>query len=226
MLAVSLTAGRGPLGPDPAGHFNVPMPRGLVYVEPFQRRVRGMKGGRIVVDSERAMLVHRPGSPPEYAFPAHDVDGVVGERAPEVAGYVSVPWDAVESWYEEDEPVFGHPRNPYHRVDCLRASRTLRVELAGVVLVDTTETVAVFETSLAPRLYVHADSVRMDLLETSSTTTYCPYKGKASYWNAAVAGTTVEDAAWSYLDPFPECLLIRGLLSFDEKRVTIDSDLP
>ena len=118
-----------------------------------------------------------------------------------------VPWDAVEAWYEEDEQVFFHPRNPYHRVDCVRTSRRLRVEVAGAVLVDTTETLGVYETALDPKLYVRRDQVRAELV-ASPTTSYCPYKGTASYWSAVVGDTTVADVAWSYEDPLPESLPI------------------
>lgn len=230
---MSLTTGRGPLGRNPAGRFSTPMPDRVVYVEPFRRRVRGLVGERAVVDSERVVLVHRPGEPPAYAFPEADVDGaaVAGvepgvEPEVEAPGYVRVAWEAVEAWYEEDEQVFGHPRNPYHRVDSVRTSRRLHVEVAGTVLVDTTETVGVYETALEPRLYVHPDAVRRDLLIASSTTTYCPYKGQAWYWSVVVGDTVVEDVAWSYEDPLPESLPIRRLLSFDDTRTTVTHDLP
>jgi uncharacterized protein (DUF427 family) len=222
---VSLTTGRGPLSRNRAGRFSAPVPDGLAYVEPFRRRVRGVTGDRSLVDSERALLVHRPGEPPVYAFPAADVHGVAAEPDPDAPAHVRVPWDAVEAWYEEDERVFGHPRNPYHRVDCVRTSRRLRVEVAGAVLVDTTETVGVYETALEPKLYVRRDQVRAELVP-SPTTTYCPYKGTASYWTAVVDGARVEDVAWSYDDPLPESLPIRALLSFDPARATIDHDLP
>jgi len=230
---VSLTTGRGPLGRNPAGQFSRPLPDGVVYVEPFRRRVRGLVGERCVVDSERVVLVHRPGLPPTYAFPAADVDGLDGpeglagvEPEPEAPGHVRVPWDAVETWYEEDERVHGHPRNPYHRVDSVRTSRRLRVEVAGAVLVDTTDTVGVYETALEPRLYVRPDAVRRDLLIASSTTTYCPYKGTAWYWSAVVGDVVVDDVAWSYEDPLPESLPLARLLSFDETRATVVHDLP
>jgi len=227
---VSLTTGRGPLSRKPAGRFSRPVPDGVVYVEPFRRRVRGLVGGDPVVDSERVLLVHRPGEPPSYAFPAGDVrlaaPDVGPEPVPEAPGYVRVPWDAVDQWYEEDEPVRYHPRNPYHRVDCVRTSRHLRVEVAGAVLVDTTDTLGVYETALEPRLYVAPDAVRRDLLVASTTTTYCPYKGTAWYWSAVVDDVVVEDVAWSYEDPLPETLPLARMLSFDEARVTVTVDLP
>jgi uncharacterized protein (DUF427 family) len=225
---VSLTTGKGPLGPRPAGRFSAPLPAGVVYVEPFPRRVRGVRGGRTVVDSERACLVHRPGRPPTYAFPAGDVEAgaVVAEPDEHAPGHLAVAWDAVDAWYEEEERVNGHPRNPYHRVDCVRTTRHLRVEVGGVALVDTTDTLGVYETALAPRLYVHPDAVHAGVLVPSTTTSYCPYKGTASWWSATVQGVTVADVAWSYEDPLPESLPIRGLLSFDEAVVTLVADLP
>jgi len=223
---VSLTTGRGPLGPKPAGRFSTPIPDGVVYVEPFPRRVRGLVGGRTVIDSEAVLLVHRPAQPPTYAFPESAVDGVATEPEPEAPGHVRVDWAAIETWFEEDEEAFGHPRNPYHRVDCVRTTRRLRVEVGGVDLVDTTTTMGVYETSLAPKLYVERAAVRMDLLVPSETVTYCPYKGTASYWSAVVDGDTHADVAWSYVDPLPESLPLRELLSFDPARATVVADLP
>lgn len=223
---MSLSTGRGPLSARPAGRFTAPMPVGVAYLEPFRRRVRAVKDGQTIVDSERVVLVHRPGRPPTYAFPESDVHGVPVQPEPDSPGYVTVEWSAADSWFEEAEEIFGHPRNPYHRVDCLRSERRLVVEARSVTLVDTTETLVVCETSLAPRLYVHPRHVRMDLLEQTTTETYCPYKGTASYWSTRVGDEVVTDIAWSYEDPLPESAPLRGFLSFDESRVTLRHDLP
>jgi uncharacterized protein (DUF427 family) len=223
---VSLSTGRGPLSTNPAGRFTAPVPAGVAYIEPFRRRVRATKDGRSVVDSERVLLVHRAGRPPAYAFPAEDVDDVPAEAEPDAPGYVAVPWDAADAWFEEEEQVFGHARNPYHRVDCLRSGRRLVVEAGGVTLVDAATTLAVYETALEPRLYVDPALVRTDLLEASATRTYCPYKGTASYWSARVGDDITEDVAWSYEDPLPESLPLAHLLSFDDARVAVHHDLP
>jgi uncharacterized protein (DUF427 family) len=223
---VSLTTGRGPLSARPAGRFSSPLPADLAYVEPFRRRVRATKDQKTVVDSEAVLLVHRQGQPPIYAIPVADARGIRARPLPDAPGYVEVDWEAVDAWFEEDEEVHGHPRNPYHRVDCLRASRRLGVAVSGITLVDTAETLAVYETALEPRLYVHPRHVRMDLLERSATETYCPYKGTASYWTAHIGDETVLDVAWSYEDPLPESTPLGGFLSFDEARVTLQHDLP
>jgi uncharacterized protein (DUF427 family) len=186
-----------------------------------------MVGDRTVIDSERVVLVHRPGRPPAYAFPERDVHGdVPASPEPAVPGYAQVSWDAMTAWYEEEEQVVGNPRNPYHRVDCLRVRRRLRVEVAGTILVDTTETVALYETSRAPQLYVKRDAVRMGALVASATRTYCPYKGIASYWSARVGDAFVEDVAWSYDEPTPESGPIAGLLSFYADRTNMLQDVP
>jgi uncharacterized protein (DUF427 family) len=175
------------------------------------------------------VLVHGPGAPPTYAFPAGDVrtmDGIDSEPVAELDGYVCVPWAAVDAWYEEDDEVVGHPRNPYHRIDCLRTSRRVQIEVEGATLVDGPASIALYETGLEPRLYVNREQIRMDLLHPSETTTYCPYKGTASYWTARVDGAEHADVAWCYEDPLPESTAIRGLLSFEPTRSTVRTDLP
>jgi uncharacterized protein (DUF427 family) len=223
---VSLSTGRGPLSTNPSGRFSVPVPRDVAYIEPFRRRVRATKDGRTLIDSDQVLLVHRPGRPPAYAFPDGDVQELDSRPEADAPGYVTVAWDSADAWYEEDEQVRGHARNPYHRVDCLRSGRRLVVEVEGVVLVDTTETLAVFETALEPRLYVRPDLVAPGLLVRSTTETYCPYKGTATYWSARVGDHVVEDVAWSYENPLPESLPLARFLSFDENRVSLEHGFP
>ncbi len=223
---MSLTAARGPLGADPAGWFSPPLPEGVVFVEPHPRRVRAMVDDRAVIDTERALLVHRVGRPLTYAFPADDVGELPNEPEAEAPGFVVVPWDAVDAWFEEGRRLVHYPPNPYHRVDCRPTERHLRVEVAGAVLVDTSDTIILFETSLDPRLYVDRARVRGDLLRRSDTTSYCNYKGEATYWSAVVGDTVVEDVAWSYEDPLPESLQIQGHLSFDTSRSAVEAELP
>ena len=75
-----------------------------------------------------------------------------------VAGTVRFEWDKLR-WFEEDEPIYGHPRNPYSRVDALRSHRHIRVELDGVVLADTHTPVLLFETGLPTRYYIDPTDV-------------------------------------------------------------------
>lgn len=223
---MTLTSARGPLSPDPAGRFVPSVPPGtLAYVEPHLRRVQAEVDGRIVLDTESALIVHRPGQPLTYAFPEDEVVDLPHEPEPDAPGHVRA-WDAVDAWYEEGRRLVHYPPNPYHRVDCHPTTRRLRVEAAGTVLVDTDDTTILFETALLPKLYVDKDAVRMDLLHRSATTSYCNYKGWATYWSATIGDTVVDDVAWSYEDPLPESSRIAGFLSFDPERVDVEAELP
>ncbi len=145
-----------------------PLPGDIVFVEPHPRRVQALRGGRMMIDTERALLVHRRDSPLSYAFPAEEVGDLPSEPVAEAPGFVSVPWDAVDTWLEEGRRLVHYPPNPYHRVDCRPTNRGLRVTVAGTVLVDTAETIIVFETSVEPRLYVAPSLVRTDALRRSA----------------------------------------------------------
>lgn len=226
---MSLVAGRGPLSSDPAGRFAPALPAGLdlaAYIEPHPRRVQAIKDGRRVIDTERALLVHRRGHALSYAFPADEVGDLPAEPEPEAPGFVHVPWDAVDSWREEGRELVHYPPNPYHRVDCHPTQRRLHVSVGGTALVDTDDTVILFETALEPRLYVNPAQVRTDLLRRSEASSYCNYKGFATYWSAAVGDVIVDDIAWSYEDPPPESLPIKGFLSFDPARADVVAELP
>jgi uncharacterized protein (DUF427 family) len=223
---MTLVAGRGPLSSDPAGRFSPPVPAEVVYIEPHPRRVQAFLDGRLVIDTERVLMVHRRGRPLSYAFRADEVGDLPTEPEPEAPGFVHVSWDAVDTWMEEGRKLVHYPPNPYHRVDCRPTKRCLRVSVARTTLVDTEDTVIVFETALEPRLYAHPSHVRTDLLRRTDTSTYCNYKGFATYWSAVLGDTVIDDVAWSYEDPPPESLPIKGFLSFDATRVDVDAELP
>jgi uncharacterized protein (DUF427 family) len=102
------------------------------------------------------------------------------DAMPGVAGLARFDWDALDAWYEEDEQIFVHPRNPYVRVDALRSRRAVRVELDGVLLADSRAPVLVFETGLPTRYYVSRSDVDWTCLRPSRTQTACPYQGVTS----------------------------------------------
>jgi len=102
-------------------------------------------------------------------------------EGPEIKGYMAFYWDQMDAWYEEDEQVFAHARDPYKRVDVLPSSRHVRVVLGGVTIADTHQPRLLIETGLPTRYYIPEQDVRLELLEPTETTTRCPYKGQASY---------------------------------------------
>ncbi|MEV6798301.1 DUF427 domain-containing protein [Micromonospora rifamycinica] len=128
----------------------------------------------------------------------------------------------IERWYEEDEEVFVHPRDPFSRVDSLSSSRHVVVRHQGVVLADTRRPVLLFETGLPTRYYVPAADLARELLLPSDHRTRCPYKGVASYWSLRdVPGPAGRSIAWFYPEPLPSVANIAGLTAFYPDRVTI-----
>jgi uncharacterized protein (DUF427 family) len=144
---------------------------------------------------------------------------------PQILDHFRFEWDAVEAWFEEDEQVFVHPRNPYVRVDALRSTRRVRVELGGVVLAETASPVMVFETGLPTRYYINRGEVDFTHLEASATTTACPYKGRTTgYWSVRVDGELHKDLAWCYDFPLAAVAPIAGLVAFYNEKLDIRLD--
>ena len=137
---------------------------------------------------------------------------------------IRLDWNAMDAWFEEDEQVFTHPRDPYTRVDTVPSSRHVRVELDGVTIAETVKPTVIFETGLPTRYYVPKTHVRMDLLNPTETVTHCPYKGDAEYWSLQIGGRVYPDVAWSYRTPLPESQKAAGLLSFYPERVDVYVD--
>lgn len=142
----------------------------------------------------------------------------------ELQQLIRFDWDAMDAWFEEDEEVFTHPRDPYTRVDILPSSRHVRVEVDGVVLADSRHAHLLLETGLPPRWYFPKVDVHMELLEPTDSVTQCPYKGRAQYWSARVGERLEKDLAWSYRTPLPESVRIGGLIAFYNERVDLYVD--
>jgi len=143
----------------------------------------------------------------------------------DLAGHVRLTWDAMSDWFEEDERIVGHPRNPYVRVDALRSHRHLTVELDGVPLADTTSPVLLFETGLPTRYYIDRTDVVFEHLTPTDTETLCPYKGTTSgYWSVRVGDTVHDDLAWTYDYPLPPVSPIAGMIAFYNEKLDITVD--
>ncbi|MGI5221740.1 DUF427 domain-containing protein [Nocardia sp. CA-290969] len=144
--------------------------------------------------------------------------------SPELSDLVRLEWAAMDEWFEEDEPIYVHPRDPYSRVDILASSRHIRVEIDGVTVADSRNPRILFETGLPARYYLPLTDIRMDLLRPSETHTSCPYKGNADYWNIEVGGTEYADLVWIYRTPTPESQKIAGLACFYNEKVDLYID--
>jgi uncharacterized protein (DUF427 family) len=148
------------------------------------------------------------------------------EQSPfeELRDAIRLDWNAMDAWFEEDEQVFTHPRDPYTRVDIVPGSRHVRVELDGVTIAETTKPTLLFETGLPVRFYLPKTHVRMDLLTPTDSVSHCPYKGQAEYWSMRSGERVLTDVAWAYRTPLPESQKIAGLISFYTEKVDVYVD--
>ena len=142
----------------------------------------------------------------------------------ELRDLIRFDWQAMDAWFEEDEEVYTHPRDPYSRVDILESSRRVRVEIEGTVLAESSHPHVLFETGLPPRRYLAKVDVRMDLLVPTPSVSHCPYKGQAEYWSAKVGDRLIDDVAWSYRTPLPESEKVAGMIAFYNERVDLVID--
>ena len=200
-------------------------------IEPVAKRIRAFRDGALVLDTTRALLLFEPRHLPHYWVPREDVRAAgtpawahTRDDLPALASYVHLDWDAMDAWFEEDEEVHVHPRNPYHRVDALRSSRHVEVLVDGVVVADSHRPTIVFETYLRPRYYLPKLDVRMELLRAETMTTGCAYKGRASYWSIEIDGMLQRQLAWSYAYPDPSVAAIAGLVAFYDEKLEVRVD--
>jgi uncharacterized protein (DUF427 family) len=170
---------------------------------------------------------------PGIPFEVHTAEGepvTVGGRPgagfrladEDLAGYVVLDFTAFD-WFEEAEPVSGHPRDPYHRVDVRRSSRPIRIEIDGELVAETTDARLLYETQLPTRFYLPREDIRVEL-QPSEARSYCPYKGEASYWSLEVGGRVLEDLGWTYAEPLPDAVSIKGLVAFWDEQVDVVVD--
>jgi uncharacterized protein (DUF427 family) len=216
---MGLTMGSGPFGPQPKGRFDFDPPARIRYVEDFPRRVRAERDGVTVIDSERVKLVWVTGNLPQYAFPAEDVN-VRAHAVKGLDGYVALAWNAVDAWFEEEERVYVHVRDPYSRIDVVvEPTRNVRAAVDGETLAEGKPRI-LYETGLPPRYYFDPADVRLDLLTPTDTETGCAYKGTARYWSYGEH----KDVAWAYQQPHWDGERVRGRIAFFNERVDLEVD--
>ena len=146
------------------------------------------------------------------------------EGCPDISNLVAFYWTRMDAWYDEDEEVFVHARDPYKRIDVLESSRQVVVQLNGVTLAESHRPVLLFETGLPVRYYLPKLALQWEHLTASDVETACPYKGTTTgYWAAEVDGET-KDVAWCYENPLPEVAKIAGRVAFFNERVDLVVD--
>ena len=250
---------------------------GELRYEPVDKRIRGVIGGQVIIDTVRARLVWEPKRVvPSYAVPAEELETYTSSAADaagdepvasatvahladrpvydpsvpfavhtaegtvldlRVAGterraaafrpadealsdYVIVDFDAFDEWFEEDERNVGHPRDPFHRIEVVHSSRSVRVERDGELLAASSRPYLLLEAPLPVRYYLPFEDVSEGVLHPSSTRTLCAYKGQAAYWSLE----NEDDIAWSYPAPLREAAEVTDRVAFFNERVDLVVD--
>ncbi|KAL7931904.1 hypothetical protein V8C35DRAFT_104916 [Trichoderma chlorosporum] len=142
----------------------------------------------------------------------------------ELAGLVRLEFAAMDSWLEEDLPIYGHPKDPFKRIDILPSTRPIEVRIAGKTVAKSSFANHLHETLLRVRYYIPLGAIDPAILRPSTTTTYCPYKGTAEYYDVVLDGKEYKDIVWYYKSTLHESAAIAGLVSFYNEKVEIFLD--
>jgi uncharacterized protein (DUF427 family) len=220
---------------------------GDVECIPSPKWVRVFFNGQCIADSRRCILLRSSGRPAEYYFPKQDVvmtylsmakhqaywDIRVGEKhaagaaheypnlqdVPSLDGYLCLDWSGMDAWFEEQEEIFVHPRDPKVRLDILHSNRHIKVVIQGETVAESRNPILLFETGLPVRYYLPKTDVRQELLIPSQLVTRCPYKGEAHYYSVKVGDYLAENVVWYYKYPTMEAAKIATYLAFYEEKI-------
>ncbi|MET1028799.1 MAG: DUF427 domain-containing protein [Dongiaceae bacterium] len=157
-----------------------------------------------------------------YPKPLATAPGHVAPTGPggeSLSEYVAFYWNKMDRWFEEDEEVFVHARDPYKRIDSLASKRRVEVVVGGEIIAASRDAIFLFETGLPVRYYLPRSDIRADILADSAQQTRCPYKGLASYHRVVVNGIDHGEIAWYYAEPIPETCRIKGRVAFYNEKV-------
>jgi uncharacterized protein (DUF427 family) len=231
----------------------VPFPH-AGYHEDVWRRVRVLLNGQFVVDAKVPKLVWEHPYFPVYYFRFSDVkpEYLSNKHVTEEADYYDLTVEGrsissivklikqgelkdyakivdsqkVDAWFEEDERIFGHPKDPYKRITILQSSKTVQIKIDGVEVASTSRPKLLYETGLPVRIYIPHTDVRLDLLQDDhERLSHCPYKGIASYYTVKLPNSAKKyGLAWWYKTPKTECASIEGHIAFYDEKVDVRVD--
>ena len=142
----------------------------------------------------------------------------------ELRDMVAFEWRSMDAWFEEEEEVFLHARDPYTRVDVLQSSRNIRVEVDGVTVAESDQPRILFETGLPARYYLPKTDVLFEFLTATDLSTVCRYKGTSRYWSINTTGDVHDNLAWGYDAPVRESQPIAGYVAFYNEKLDIYVD--
>ena len=209
--------------------------------EDSPRRIRVLLHGAYIFDTTSTTLVWEHPWYPNYYLPHSALQNAsLTEPAPSDEGYtiytltvgaknsrgaavlfnkgrleglVRLDFKTMDGWFEEDDPIYGHPADPYKRIDIRRSTREIKVVVAGQTVAESTWAMHLYETSLPVRYYLPKTAAKWELVQPSETTSFCSYKGQASYYHIVIDGKVHEDLVWWYQTSPLEALTVQNMVS-------------
>ena len=116
----------------------------------------------------------------------------------------------------------GLKRDPSHRITVEPFDGVVTVRFSSAILAASKGAKLLKEAGHSDVLYIPFEDIYFDFLRRSETSTHCPFKGDASYWNATAAGEARADVMWAYEHPYDEVLTIRNHGAFYPDKVEIE----
>lgn len=113
------------------------------------------------------------------------------------------------------EPTAEHP------IEIEENPKRVVVKAAGQVIADSRDALTLHEGGHEPVVYVPLTDVDQTRLSRTHHSSYCPFKGDASYYSVPAAGEAGENVVWEYQDPYPAVAAIKGHVAFYADRVEI-----
>ena len=208
----------------------------LVRESPFKMNYAFPQGD--VQMSFLTKLDKEPESPSKGRILSYHIDDGSGSRAeksayaypdlkegrPNLRGYILLNWNAMDSWYEEEEEMLGHPRDPFTRIDVRKSSKHVVVKFNDTVIADSSNPRILLETGLPIRYYIPESDIHWDYLVPIEKTTVCPYKGKSKYWSIQVKGEEAPETAWAYPEPLQDAERVKGTVCFYQEKLSVYVD--
>jgi uncharacterized protein (DUF427 family) len=225
-----------------------------IRVDRTAKRIRVFFAGKLLGDSVSARLGYSTGRHPEYLIPVVDIDWAnvavddgelvesplgsysairhelggreIGRRHSNGlgAGFASFDFDSMDAWFEEDEQIWFHARDPFRRVEVIESSRLVEVNVNGREVARSRSPRLVTETGLPERWYIPRIDVDWTQLRPSETSSGCQYKGVANWWHVCHDGyDQLADVVWGYERPVPESSKLAGLVSFFAEHAAVET---
>jgi uncharacterized protein (DUF427 family) len=120
-------------------------------------------------------------------------------------------------------PAPGFAENPGYRISVQPFGKLLSIRFGALKLASSGRALRFLETGYEPVIYVPFDDIRFEHLSKSETSTFCPYKGTASYWSVTGAGPAGKDILWAYQHPYDEMTGIKDYGAFYANRVELST---